>query len=224
MFFHFREKYRTYKSKRKDISVFSVFKMPILKHQMIINDKNQSVTESDKLNPNSETNFGVSSSKAEICKRVKKAVSANGGNSAVAQKSGINLKTIGNYTSGKSEPSAGKLVQIAKVCGVTIEWLATGKEPDPVINYPESELGTANPERLGLIDRKMLVDIFKNTMAAMDKHDVHFPMETIIDICITTYNSANNPDLAHLSEDERYQKVGEIYKAAFTALDQSKSD
>lgn len=163
---------------------------------------------------NSETNFVVSQDLEGVNKRIKSAVKSAGGNNFVSEKSGINLRTLNNYISGRSEPKINAIVLIAETCGVSIEWLATGQDPDPAINYPESELGIANPPKPGLIDGEMLSGIFKRTTEAMDKHGVNLPIEALVDICVATYNSVNDPDLAGKPEDERFKLVGEAYERA----------
>lgn len=49
------------------------------------------------------------------------------GNAATLSKmTGISRPTIGDYLSGKSDPSRTRLIQIARVANVSLEWLATG--------------------------------------------------------------------------------------------------
>lgn len=66
--------------------------------------------------------------KADIAKRLRWAVERAGGPGVVSAKSGVVLRTLGNYTSGKNDVKATALVRLAEVCGVSVEWLATGQE------------------------------------------------------------------------------------------------
>ena len=52
----------------------------------------------------------------------------------LAQKSGISKPMIGDYLSGKSEPSRSRLIKIAEASKVSLTWLATGEEPLAVAN------------------------------------------------------------------------------------------
>lgn len=47
----------------------------------------------------------------------------------MSEKSGVNLKTVSNYTRGFSEPKIVSLTRIAQTCGVSLDWIATGKGP-----------------------------------------------------------------------------------------------
>lgn len=60
--------------------------------------------------------------------RLRQAVRAAGGNQAVAEKSGVPLGTLGGYLSG-GEQKLSNTVALAEACGVTVEWLATGRGP-----------------------------------------------------------------------------------------------
>lgn len=66
--------------------------------------------------------------KAEIGMRLREAVKLGGGNKAVAAKSGIPLRTLGNLLDGQ-EMKVGQLVRIAWACGVSMDWLAMGRLP-----------------------------------------------------------------------------------------------
>ncbi|WP_299378603.1 helix-turn-helix transcriptional regulator [uncultured Kiloniella sp.] len=132
-----------------------------------------------------------------------------------SRKCGLSDGTVRGILSGH-EPGMLKVIAIANATGTSVEWLATGKETSHDIDYPESPVGKASPEKPGLIDPKMLLDIFNRTQTAMDKHDVEFPPSTVLEISIATYNSSIDPDLAHLDEDDRYQSLEEIYAKAFS--------
>lgn len=63
----------------------------------------------------------------ELRDRLRVAVRKAGGNSVVSQDSGVPKRTIGRYLAGQ-EMKLHPLIALAKACGVTLEWLATGKE------------------------------------------------------------------------------------------------
>jgi hypothetical protein len=60
--------------------------------------------------------------------RLKGAVRAAGGNTLVAQRSGVPLSSLNSYLRGR-EMKAGQLVRLAEATGVRLEWLATGAGP-----------------------------------------------------------------------------------------------
>jgi len=94
-------------------------------------------------------NFGVEALKSEISVRIRESIRESGGNAFVAEKSGLPLRTISNYVRGLSEPKIISLSKIAEVCGVSLDWLATGKnhkfssEPQPALDKEALEEGPA---------------------------------------------------------------------------------
>jgi transcriptional regulator with XRE-family HTH domain len=63
-----------------------------------------------------------------FAERLALAIAHFGGNAAqLARKTGISRRSIGNYLAGDTQPSYTKVVLIAEVTGVNLEWLATGK-------------------------------------------------------------------------------------------------
>jgi transcriptional regulator with XRE-family HTH domain len=73
--------------------------------------------------------FGVETQKSEISGRIRKTIRESGGNAVVAEKSGVPLRTISNYTRAISEPKIIALSRVAKVCGVSLDWIADGAGP-----------------------------------------------------------------------------------------------
>lgn len=67
---------------------------------------------------------------SEIAVRLRAAVKSAGGNAEVCRKTGIPKKTLGNYLSGKVEPTAIALGKIARACGVTTDWIVGGGPDD----------------------------------------------------------------------------------------------
>jgi phage repressor protein C with HTH and peptisase S24 domain len=66
---------------------------------------------------------------AEIAQRIAVVAKVVGSNSELARLCNVSPSVIGKWTSAASEPTAGNLVSIARAGNVTVEWLATGKEP-----------------------------------------------------------------------------------------------
>ena len=60
--------------------------------------------------------------------RLRDAVRQAGGNKTVAARSGVPASSLGAYMQGKRELRLTTAIRLARACGVTLEWLATGKE------------------------------------------------------------------------------------------------
>lgn len=62
---------------------------------------------------------------AQRTERLRQAINWAGGATAVSRKAAMATTTINNYLAGR-DMKASALVTLAKVCGVRVEWLATG--------------------------------------------------------------------------------------------------
>jgi len=67
--------------------------------------------------------------KREIAGRLRSALKLAGGPSKIAARCGISLRTIANYTGERSELKVSALIRLAEACGVSVDWLATGRLP-----------------------------------------------------------------------------------------------
>jgi len=95
------------------------------------------VSKTSQLKNNVDGYLDVDGHKLQISDRIRRAIRRSGGNAVVSEKSGVNLKTVSNYTRGHSEPKIISLSRIAKVCGVSIDWLATGEGPKHLGDAPD---------------------------------------------------------------------------------------
>jgi len=73
--------------------------------------------------------FGVEAQKSEISERIRQIIRESGGNGVVAEKSHVPLRTVGNYTTGTTEPKIIALSRVAQICGVSLDWIANGEGP-----------------------------------------------------------------------------------------------
>ncbi|MHB1305211.1 MAG: helix-turn-helix domain-containing protein [Acidiphilium sp.] len=60
-----------------------------------------------------------------VAARLRLAVEKNGGASEVSRKSGVPISTLNDYLSGR-EPRFSRAFALARACGVSLDWLATG--------------------------------------------------------------------------------------------------
>lgn len=67
--------------------------------------------------------------------RLREAVAAAGGPSAVSKSSGIALSTLSDYLSG-TEARFSRVVSLARACKVSLNWLGNGVEPDSSFDIP----------------------------------------------------------------------------------------
>jgi len=61
--------------------------------------------------------------------RMKELIRGVGSAEKLARLTGMSARVIGQYASGKSDPTRRKLIALAEAGGVLVEWLATGKGP-----------------------------------------------------------------------------------------------
>ena len=69
----------------------------------------------------------------------------------VSKETGIGRSTFTDWKNGRSVPGTDKLMKISEYLGVSIEYLKTGKEPEPK-EYPEREWTEEHFELLELFD------------------------------------------------------------------------
>lgn len=72
---------------------------------------------------------------------------------SIQKQTGIAQSLIGKYLAGSSTPGTDKLVLLANVLGVSIEWLATGKgAPEGVAEAPKAPPAGPSEENLALLE------------------------------------------------------------------------
>lgn len=85
-----------------------------------------------------------------IAERLRAAIRKAGGNKAVSERSGVLLSTIGRYLAGY-DMKFQSVLALAEACGVTLEWLATGKEA-PSAPIPAPPAPAAPPKLFATVD------------------------------------------------------------------------
>lgn len=88
---------------------------------------NQCDSEGAKSAKEAASDFADGEKEREIGRRLAAAVKNAGGNKAVSAKSGVPLRTLDRLLAGQ-EPKVSHLVQLSDACGVSLDWLATGRE------------------------------------------------------------------------------------------------
>ena len=65
--------------------------------------------------------------KHEIAARIDEIIRESGGPSSVSKETGVSRKTLFNYANGVTDPKVLSLDCIARVCGVSLDWLIAGE-------------------------------------------------------------------------------------------------
>jgi len=63
----------------------------------------------------------------EIAARIDEIIRESGGPSSVSKETGVSRKTLFNYANGITDPKVLSLDCIARVCGVSLDWLVAGE-------------------------------------------------------------------------------------------------
>ena len=80
--------------------------------------------------------------------RLRDAVRLAGGNAVVAKASGVPLSTLSAYMDGR-DMKVSRAAAIARACGVSLDWLATGRMADQAGQPPAALASTVNFQKLG---------------------------------------------------------------------------
>jgi transcriptional regulator with XRE-family HTH domain len=96
----------------------------------------------------------------ERANRLREAIRAAGGNLVVSQRSGVPISTLNNYLAGR-DMKAAALIALAEACNVSVEWLATGRQPEPAI---PAEPPSPAPPPLSEIYAALNIDLFAQAL------------------------------------------------------------
>lgn len=104
-----------------------------------------------------------------LADRIRQCANAVGSGDELSRQTGIPRRTLENYVSGKTEPSASKLAAIAEAADVSLNWLVAGKgemrPADP----------SAAPMSAGLLDRELLGRVTDAIAKLYKAEGVHLP-------------------------------------------------
>jgi transcriptional regulator with XRE-family HTH domain len=134
----------------------------------------------------------------ERAARLRQAVKKGGGNNRVSARSGVPLRTLGNYLKGRDIQSEA-LVALADACGVSIEWLATGRDAAA----PAAPAPSSPPPLFSIVDMDLLggaIDSAEELFRARGAESRGRPFAQIV--CLL-YDEAKQ----RLSADESKKKI-----------------
>ena len=96
--------------------------------------------------------------------RLREALRRGGGNKVVSERSGVPLANLQTYLKGR-EMRIDTAIALAEACGVTLEWLATGKDPAP--QAPPA--AAARPPKLfSFVDTELLAAAVKGAIGVFE--------------------------------------------------------
>lgn len=99
----------------------------------------------------------------ELSGRLKLAMKGKFTQETLADEIGVSLSGVKKWLSGASDPKWSSIVSVSEACGVSVEWLATGKGPMPTSGTnSQSEPGNAT-----------LVPLDSNSFVPVPVFDVH---------------------------------------------------
>ncbi len=130
---------------------------------------------------NSESN-----QKSDLKERIAAAVKKIGGQKAASLALGVSVRSISSYMTGDAEPKLLISTKLAELADVSLNWLATGKEPPEsavkynpdavdadllkdVIELVDRELRWDNPEQKALICTKIYAYMTKKRANGLQK-------------------------------------------------------
>lgn len=167
---------------------------------------------------NSEANEALINRLRQLAKKV-------GGPDALARKSGIPRRTLGNYLSGRNEPKLSALIALARTGRVSLDWLATGEGQMEQAAETRTAQLTAEPRQKGT-DGRLLGRLYEAIQRVHREEGSHLPMAALAEIA-----AAKHDQIVEAEDDpeERLRMVKlvevmvrEELRAAATAPHESK--
>lgn len=142
--------------------------------------------------------------------RLREAVKRAGRAPAVADRSGVPYATLNKYLAGRDMPTI-NLIAIARACGVSVEWLATGAEPGtpviPAISAPDrtdapSIERPASSRLFNTVNIDKLAEAIEAVLEQLARNNVTRPWHQILRAAILVYDLMQEPDDAEISTKE----------------------
>lgn len=115
----------------------------------------------------------------------------NGNSSEFARSIGVAVTSLNRWLIGEADPSRTNLIKTAEVSGVSIEWLATGKDNEPAkqadtIEQPNNSMPSIK-EALKVLQQAIDREINSNTPSVKGK-----ALTSIEEALISNYRNCNN--------------------------------
>jgi transcriptional regulator with XRE-family HTH domain len=114
--------------------------------------------------------------KVAFIRRLEIAAKRVGSFYALAKQLGVTEQTLHNYRTRGSDPSRRMLIQIAAATGVSVEWLATGKDP------------------VGRLDPSRLHDVVETVEALLEMTDRELTPRSKAEMIATIYEQISQEE------------------------------
>ena len=137
--------------------------------------------------PDTDENWEVT----ERSKRLKRAVKAAGGNQAVATRARMHLGTLNRYISGR-DMKASAMIDLARACGVSLDWLATGADSPSRAAPPKP----AEPDRglFASVQIDKLTDCMKAAKSVLARRGIKADMRHLVQVAVLLYDAVDPPE------------------------------
>jgi hypothetical protein len=149
-------------------------------------------------------NFQVPDSNSEAVgfkNRLRQAVNMAGGPQVVSLNSKVPLSTLQGYLRG-GDPKFSNVMALAKACGVSVSWLATGAPPMIEDGHPLPPLlqkpTVSQPfKAVGNIDQRHLAHCLDLAQKLFEEHGAQPDMDDIVYVALGLYDSISKPSIDH---------------------------
>ncbi len=145
-----------------------------------------------------DTDRGPNRHEPEVGARLREAVGQAGGTNQVAERAGIPIRTLSRYLTGH-EMRRSALVSLAEACGVSIEWLATGRgsmrpTDRPDVARPEKLGRPAFLELFGTVDMDRMGRALEAAIKAFTERGIPPDWRRLAQVAMLLYDSQIDPD------------------------------
>jgi hypothetical protein len=122
-----------------------------------------------------------------VAARLREAVRHAGGNKAVSDRSGVPTRTISAYLAGQ-DMKLSTVLSLAAACGISIDWLVTGRETAP----PAAPAPSAPPALFSIVDMDLLASAIDGATAAFAARGAEPKGRAYAQIICLLYDEARN--------------------------------
>jgi DNA-binding phage protein len=127
--------------------------------------------------------------KRAFAERLRRCVALAGNGNELARRAGMPRRTLENYLSGDHEPRLGRIVQIARATGVSVNWLVTGDGP---MMASETQGPTAPMPPVSAqqptTDGRLLGRLFEAIQRVHREEGSHLPMSALAEIAAAKHD------------------------------------
>lgn len=149
----------------------------------------------------------------ERAERLRTAAKKAGGNITVAKNSGVPLGTLNKYLAG-GEMKLANVIALAQACGVSIEWLAHGKDTAEEPAEPEFAAVSkrANIRLISIVNTAKLASSIKAVTDEMARNGAHPPLEETLQAAILLYDMMTKDGVMPPDDNPELKDTNDTHK------------